>query len=142
MRSFTIIFLIFSLIFVISCTWGELKQNQVDPWLNAMSGGEPPQLNITGRWHDAEEDMFGWGEGDLRQEQDKISGTIGDYNVKGVVSGKIVYLVFLHHDRVYYTSRLEMSRDLLIGKYFDGRDKKQKKGYPTSLKRIFEPTQK
>ena len=80
--------------------------------------------------------MFGWGKGYLSQEQNKISGNIGDYDIQGVVSGKIVYLVFLHHGRVHYTARLEMSQNLLTGNYFKASDKEQKRGYPTSFIKI------
>ncbi len=138
MRSFLTVFLTLSLIFVISCA---LKQKEIDPWLNTISGGKPPEIDVTGRWRDTQgSGFFAWGEGYLRQEKNKISGAIGDYNIEGVVSGKIVYLVFLYRGRVYYTARLEMFQDLLKGNYFKASDKEQKKGYPTSFSRITSPT--
>ena len=143
MRSFLTLFLILSLIFVISCA---LKQKEIDPWLNTISGGKPPEIDVTGKWHDAQgaqgSSLFSWGEGHLRQEQSKIRGAIGGYDIKGVVSGKIVYLVFLSGGRVYYTARLEMFQDLLTGNYFKANDKEQKKGYPTSFAKIVDPTKK
>ncbi len=143
MRSFSTVFLTLSVIFVISCAREVLRQNEIDPWLNTISGGKPSEINITGKWHDAEgSTYFGWGEGYLRQEQNKITGAIGNYNIKGVVSGKTVYLVFLSGGNVHYTARLEMSQDLLTGNYFKATDKEQKKGYPTSLARIVEPTKR
>jgi len=141
MRSFTIVLLTLSLILVISCA-SALKQKEIDPWLNTISGGKPSEIDITGQWHDAGGNMFGWGKGSLRQEQDKISGNISDYDMKGIVSGKIVYLVFLRHGRVHYTARLEMSQNLLTGYYFKATDKEQKKGYPTSFIKIVDPTKK
>src|SRR5208337_1674560 len=137
MRSLTIVLLTLSLIFVISCA---LKQTEIDPWLNTISGGKPAEIDITGKWRNAEGGWFGWGEGYLRQEQNTISGAIGDYNIKGVVSGQRVYLVFLSGGRVYYTARLEMFQDLLTGNYFNAKDKEQTKGYPTSFVKIVEPT--
>jgi len=136
MKLFSSLLLVFSLILVISCA-ATLKQNEIDPWLNARSGGQPPELNITGKWHDAlDTGPFGWGEGDLRQEGNKVSGTIGNYTVQGVVSGKIVYLVFLWHGaEVHYTARLEMSQGLLTGKYFKASDKEQTNGSPLSFAR-------
>ncbi len=143
MRSFATVLLALSLILVISCTHGTLRQNEIDPWLNAISGSKPPEINISGKWHDAEgSTYFGWGEGYLRQEQNKITGAIGNYNIKGVVSGKTVYLVFLSGGNVYYTARLEMFQDLLTGNYFKASDKDQTKGYPTSLARAVEPTKR
>ena len=145
MRPFVIIFLTLSLIFVISSTSGAAKQGEDDLWLwlNKISGGEPPQIDITGKWRDAQgTGTFTWGEGHLRQEQNKISGAIGDYNVIGIVSGKKVYLVFLNSGRVYYRARLEMSQDLLTGNYFTAKDKELIKGYPTSFTKVVDPTKK
>ncbi len=143
MRSFWTVFLTLSVIFVISCAHQVLKQNEIDPWLNTISGGKPPEINVTGKWHDAEgSTYFGWGEGSLRQEGNKINGAIGEYKIIGTVSGKTVYLVFLSGGTVYYTARLQMSQDLLTGNYFKASDKEQKKGYPTSLAKMVEPTKR
>ncbi len=142
MRSLLTVFLILSLVFVISCA--TLKQKEIDPWLNTISGGKSPEVDITGSWRDTKGGFLGyftWGEGYLYQEQSSIRGVIGDYNIKGIVSGKTVYLVFLYGDRVYFTARLENFKDLLTGNYFGARDKNQKKGYPTSFARIGEQTQ-
>jgi hypothetical protein len=140
MRSFSMGLFTFSLIIVISCA-GALEQNEISAWLITRSGGQPPQIDITGKWHDAQGSTFlGWGEGYLRQEQNKISGAIGNYNVEGVVSGKIVHLVFLYQGSAYYTARLEMFKDLLTGNYFKANDKEQRRGYPTSFARTVDPT--
>ena len=126
MRSFTTVVLTLSLIFVISCA---LKQKEIDPWLNTISGGKPPEIDITGRWRDTQgSGLFTWGEGYLHQEQNKIRGVIGDYHISGIVSGKIVYLVFLYSGRVYYTARLEIFQDSLTGNYYKAKDKEQKRG--------------
>ncbi len=130
-----------SLIIVISCAHPALKQQEIDPWLNTISGGKPPELDITGRWRDTQGDgLFSWGDGYLRQDQNKISGVIGQYIVTGVVSEKIVYLVFLYNSVPHYTARLEMSQDLLTGKYFDADDKEQKRGRQMSFIKIHTPT--
>ena len=134
MRSFLTLFLLLSLIFAISCA---IRQKEIDPWLSTISGGKPPEIDITGRWRDTQgSGFFTWVEGYLTQEQNKISGVIGDYNINGVVSGKIVYLVFLYRGTVYYTARLELFEGLLTGNYFKANDKKQKRGYPTSFVKI------
>jgi len=144
MRSFTVVFLAFLLIVVISSTSGAAKQeDDLWLWLNKISGGEPPLIDITGKWRDTQgTGFFTWGEGHLRQEQNKVTGVIGDYNVIGIVSGKKVYLVFLSGGKVYYTARLEMFQDLLTGNYFKAKDKEQKKGYPLSFTIVGEPTKK
>ncbi len=143
MRSLSTVFLVLSIIFAILCSVGVLKQTEIDPWLNTISGDKLPEIDVAGNWHDAQESgYFGWGEGYLHQEQKKISGNIGGYDIKGVVSGKTVYLVFLSRDAVHYTARLEMSQNLLTGKYFKASDKEQTKGYPMSLAKTVEPTKK
>ncbi len=142
MRSLSTVFLVLSIIFAISCSVGVLKQTEIDPWLNTISGDKLPEIDVAGNWHDAQESgYFGWGEGYLHQEQNKIRGVIGDYNIIGTVSGKTVYLVFLYRGTVYYTARLEaFKKDLLTGNYFKANDKKQKRGYPTSFVRTVDPT--
>ena len=142
MRSFSTLSIVLMLLFVISCPIGTAaqKQNEIDAWLNKISGGKPPEIDISGRWHDTQgSGMLTWGEGYLRQEQAKVSGAIGSYDVKGVVSGKIVYLVFLYKGAIYYTARLELFQGLLTGNYFKAKDKEQKWGYPTSFARTVEP---
>ncbi len=140
MRSFRTVCLTLSLVFVISCA---LKQKEIDPWLNTISGGEPAKIDVTGKWRDTQGDgMLTWGEGYLHQEENRIRGAIGSYTIRGVVSGKMVYLVFLYGNRVYYTARLEFLKNLLTGNYFGARDKEQKRGYPASFVRIAEPTVK
>lgn len=128
---------VLSLVFVLSCTIGALKKEEVDPWLKTISGDMPHELNLTGKWYDPNGNvMMGWGEGYMRQEGNKVNGAIGSYNIRGVVSGKKVYLIFLHGGSVYYTGRFEMFEgDLLVGNYFEANDKKQENGYPTSLAR-------
>ncbi len=126
-----------SVIFVISCAREVLKQNEIDPWLNTISGSKPPEIDITGRVHDTQGSGFAsWGDGYLHQEQNKIKGFIGDYIITGIVSGKVAYLVFLYNNIPHYTARLEMSGDLLTGRCFDVDDKEQKKGRPVSFIKI------
>ncbi len=137
---FSTMFFALSLIFMISCA--TLSQDEINPWLDKVSGGKPADIDITGKWRDAQQSGFfsGWGEGNLRQEQNKIKGSIGDYDIKGVVSGKTVYLVFLYGGKVYYTARLELFQDSLTGNYFKASDSEQKRGYPTSFVKTVDPT--
>ncbi len=102
--------------------YGESCNKQVDSWLK-ISEGERPRINITGKWHDTQgSGFFGWGEGYLRQEKNRVTGAIGGYDIKGVVSGKVVHLIFLSGGIVYYTARLEIfeDKDLLMGDYSGG----------------------
>ncbi|MFO7558632.1 MAG: hypothetical protein R6X10_07350 [Desulfobacterales bacterium] len=137
MRLSAILVLLFSFMIIISCSLGKLKQSEVDTWLNAISGSESPALDISGNWYDAKEKyLFGWGEGYLQQDHNKVRGAIGSYNIKGIVSGKKVYLVFISGGTVYYMAYLEMLEDgLLVGNYFEADDKELERGYPTSLQK-------
>jgi len=140
MRSLSTGFLTLSLILLISCASAPLKQNEIYPWLTTISGDRPPEIEITGKWRDKQGvGLFTWGQGYLHQEQNKISGVIGDYNVLGMVSGKTVYLVFLYNDKVYCTARFEMVKDSLTGNSFKASDKDQKKGYPLTFVRVVDP---
>lgn len=135
------VLLALSIIFVISFS----AEAQEDPWiwLSKIAGNDPPEINITGKWRDtAGTGMMTWGEGSLKQDQNKVRGVIGDYKVLGIVSGKKVYLVFLYRERIYYTARLELSQqfvqDELVGSYFKARDRKQVNPYPTSFTKLIE----
>ncbi|HUL22723.1 MAG TPA: hypothetical protein VLZ10_14800 [Thermodesulfobacteriota bacterium] len=130
-----------SLIFAISFS-AEAKE---DPWiwLSKIAGNDPPEINLTGKWRDtAGTGMLTWGEGFLTQDQNKVTGVIGDYKVVGIVSGKKVYLVFLYGDRIYYTASLELSQqfvqDELAGSYFKAKDREQKYPSPTSFTKLKE----
>lgn len=100
---------------------------------------QPPEINIQGKWHDADVDPntpFGWGRGSFEQKNGKIEGHLGNYIVTGTVSGRTVYLVFISGGDVYYTARLDMKeKGLLAGNYFDHDDLEQKNGYPMNLKK-------
>ncbi|MBN2590199.1 MAG: hypothetical protein JXA96_10080 [Sedimentisphaerales bacterium] len=127
MKKLLISLLALSNFFLTSCA---LQQKEVDSWLVSISKNIPAEIDISGKWYDAEGSyLFGWGEGYLKQEQNKVSGIIGSYNIKGIVSGKQVYLVFMYGGSVCYTARLEMVNNLLAGSYFEANDRKQKKGY-------------
>jgi len=106
----------------------------IEPWLRTLSGGAAPEIDVTGNWTDRYGTGFhAWGNGTLRQEQEKVTGDIGDYQVKGIVSGKTVYLIFLSEGTVYYSARLELVKDSLAGNYFGPNDRQQKSGAPMSL---------
>ncbi len=102
--------------------FGESCNQQIDSRLKILEG-EQAQINITGKWHDTQGgSFFSWGEGYLRQEKNRVTGAIGGYDIKGVVSGKVVHLIFLSNGIVHYTARLEMfeDKDLLMGNYSGG----------------------
>ena len=133
------------LIMALSMACGStLKREEVDTWLGKTSGNNPPTINIEGTWHDANYDFvgarftpLGWGRGNFEQDGAYIEGELGNYIIKGQVSGKTVYLVMLSGGYVYYTAKLRLRRDnVLRGEYYYPKDRKQEKGYSMSLKKI------
>jgi len=134
-KRFIILIIVLSILSIISCASVKFKQEEIDPWLVTISGDKSATINVEGKWLDPEsEGIMGWGEGTVFQNGNKLSGAIGSYDVKGVVSGGVVYLAFYTKGRVYYTARLEMiERGVLAGKYFDADDKEQKNGYTTGF---------
>jgi len=135
--------LILLLLATISCS-SALKRNEVDSWLNTKAANKSAEINIKGKWIDADYDFpaakytpLGWGEGYINQNENKIEGNLGNYNVFGIVSGKTVFFVLLSGGAVYYTVRMEMAEDnMLRGNYFYPKDKQQFNGYPMSLKKV------
>lgn len=116
-----------------------LTKAEIDPWLQEVAEDKTPAINIEGRWQDAEanpDTPFGWGRGYFEQEGNEVKGSLGNYNVKGKVSGDTVYLVFLSAGEVYHTARLEKKKDdILRGDYFYSDDTEQENGTPMALER-------
>src|SRR6056297_2095477 len=84
-----ILFLFLSMIALMACS-NALTQAELDTWFTQVSGGNPPAVNIAGKWQDAHTDPntpFGWGKGHIEQNGSKIEGAIGNYNIEGRVSG-------------------------------------------------------
>jgi len=134
-KRFYILIVVLLILSIISCASVKFKPEEIDPWLVTISGDMSATINVEGKWSDPEsEGVMGWGEGTVIQNGNKLSGTIGSYDLKGVVSGGIVYLAFYTKGRVYYTARLQIiERGVLAGKYFDADDREQKKGYDTKF---------
>lgn len=68
-------------------------------WLAAQAG--KAGSNLTGKWKDATRDD--WGNAELVQRGNKISGTLGVYEVEGVVNGPRVSLALKTDDWYYYS---------------------------------------
>ncbi len=71
-----------------------------EKWLNSKQGN--PEVNISGAWVSPE-----WGVGKFEQNEREITGTLGDYPVKGVVSGSNIYLLMFWGDKVDYSAELK-----------------------------------
>ena len=73
-----------------------------EEWL--YSKKENPEINISGTWVSPE-----WGNATFKQENKDVTGSLGDYPVKGVVSGTTVYLLMYSGKRVHYSAELKAS---------------------------------
>ncbi len=61
-----------------------------------------PDVDVSGSWSSQE-----WGSANLKQEGKNITGTLGDYPAKGVVSGNDLYLLMYSGDKVHYFAELK-----------------------------------
>lgn len=105
----------------------EANRQAAEGWLSSNSG--TARGNVTGSWADATSD--GWGDANLLQRGNKIIGTLGNYEVNGVMNGSRVFLT-LYSDRWYYYSiSAEHSGSVLKGRYA--------KGFPVTPKKSGDP---
>ncbi len=69
-------------------------------WLDSKK--DNPQINVTGTWTSPE-----WGTGRFKQENRNVEGVLGDYPVKGAVSGVTLYLLMYSGSKVDYSAELQ-----------------------------------
>ncbi|OHD71031.1 MAG: hypothetical protein A2W19_08445 [Spirochaetes bacterium RBG_16_49_21] len=86
-----------------------LTHYQTNTWLNTQKG--VPTINITGGWDAGSVFGGGWGGASIVQNGNEIIGTIGLYNIKGVINGDNIYLIFTSGAKIYYTGHLKPSQD-------------------------------
>lgn len=83
-----------------------------DAWLKASSTSTP-KIDVSGAWT-----VPSWGGAALQQQGREVLGEIGNYDVKGVVSGYRAYLTVYEDGWVYYTMVIRKeSGDRLEGVY-------------------------
>lgn len=96
-----------------------LKKEEINPWLNSLGG--TPAVNVSGIWWSGSAFAGGWGEGRFIQTGNRISGTLGFYNVDGAVAGKDIYLSLFIDKKVFYTAHLQQSGEsIFMGKAVEG----------------------
>lgn len=83
-------------------------------WLSDQM--QPANINVSGNYRSR-----AWGSSFLAQNGREVRGHIGDYPVKGVVSGNKAYLLLSSDGWYYYSAVLEMPNPgLLVGYYSRG----------------------
>ena len=87
-----------------------------ESWLAANTG--QANVNISGKWKDATADD--WGDAHFSQTGNKVKGTLGVYEVSGVVKGSRVHLALKTDNWIYYTVVAEKKGDVLEGRYMRG----------------------
>lgn len=96
-----------------SCNKEKYQRNNAagDAWLAQHSQGA--RVSIGGQWSSAD-----WGAAALTQNGRRVTGTLGNYSVEGVVSGYKAYLLLTSNGWVFYTAELERFSDgSLVGLY-------------------------
>jgi hypothetical protein len=95
-------------LFLVSCATS-MKKGEI--WLESQK--DKPEINISGKWISPE-----WGEATFKQEGREITGTLGDYPAKGVVSGSGLYLLMYSGNTVdYYAELKAANKDAFEGIY-------------------------
>jgi hypothetical protein len=82
-----------------------------DSWLSDQTA--PAEVNISGNWRSRD-----WGNAFITQSGNHLQGYIGDYAIKGVVSGRKAYIILKSGGWNYYSVILEPAGpDMLLGSY-------------------------
>lgn len=132
--------LMVALLLTISLAACSLSLKDGDRWLEGKR--EPSTLNMSGTWDSSGSLSGGWGAGSFTQEGRNFSGTLGNYNVEGVVSGDAAYMVISYNRELYYTAILKkMESGELNGKAVyvtlaDDKEARYASTYLVSLKRV------
>lgn len=117
-----------------------LTAGQVATWLESQKG--VPTINITGEWDAGWVIKGGWGGVNVVQQGNQVVGTMGLYNVEGVVNGNKIYLVLKSGSRIYYTASLQPDQEgNLVGTVaekaiIDTKDALGATKYPMIIKKI------
>jgi len=135
------IMIVSSLLFISCATTPDLtKEADNVSWLDSKAGGPDASVNITGTWTDSlngSDSFMSWGQGELTQDGNNVSGNISTYVIKGIVSGKTIYLILYNGNKADYTARLEQKSDNEIyGNYYKAHDKNQTSPTPMAFKKI------
>jgi hypothetical protein len=94
----------------------EANRSAAQTWLTGQAG--TARGNVTGAWRDATRDA--WGDARLVQRGNKITGTLGDYEVDGVMNGSRVFLALKTDDWYYYSVEALHKGSVLEGRYSRG----------------------
>jgi hypothetical protein len=128
--------LILPAVLVLSCASSVLQMSEIDTWLISKAGNDAPTINVSGTWQDMRK-VDNWGNTKFFQNGNTVTGELGDFMVKGMVSGNKLFLVITYSNSVSFTANLEQTKtDELKGSYYYVNDKDQKTPYPMALIKV------
>jgi hypothetical protein len=94
----------------------EANRSAAQAWLAAQAGASAG--NVSGQWRDVTADA--WGDAELVQRGNKITGTLGNYEVEGVVNRSRVFLALKADAWYYYSVEAVHKGAVLEGRYSRG----------------------
>lgn len=94
----------------------EANRAAAQAWLSSSAGAA--RSNVSGTWRDATPDD--WGEARLVQRGNRITGTLGNYEVDGVMNGSRVFLALKADHWYYYSAEAQHNGAVLEGRYSRG----------------------
>ena len=92
-------------LYVLSCGYlNGVAMVKGEKWLDSKK--DSPEINISGSWTSPE-----WGLATFKQENGTkdVTGMLGEYPVKGVVSGNKIYLFMYSGNSIHYFAELNAS---------------------------------
>ena len=94
----------------------EANRTAAQSWLSGKAG--TARGDVSGAWRDGTREA--WGDASLVQRGNKITGTLGDYQVDGVMNGSRVFLALKTDDWYYYSVEALHKGAVLEGRYSRG----------------------
>lgn len=94
----------------------EANRTAAQSWLSGKGG--TARGDVSGAWRDGTREA--WGDARLVQRGNKITGTLGDYEVDGVMNGSRVFLALKADDWYYYSVEAVHKGPVLEGLYSRG----------------------
>ena len=94
----------------------EANRTAAQSWLSGKAG--TARGDVSGAWRDGTREA--WGDASLVQRGNKITGTLGDYEVDGVMNGSRVLLALKTDDWYYYSVEALHKGAVLEGRYSRG----------------------
>ena len=97
-RFFGIALVVTSALFLLSCVGTTVTQGE--NWLASKT--DKPEMDVSGTWTSPE-----WGRSTFKQDGKNVTGVLGDYPARGVVSGNVLYLMMYAGEKADYFAELK-----------------------------------